>query len=305
MIKDPCGRPVDNLRLSVTQRCDLKCFYCHKEGEDRGTGLEMAPGEIERVVRIAVSLGIGKVKITGGEPLLRPDIVEIISRLSLIPHIREVAITTNGLLLKKLAGALKQAGLARVNVSLGTLDPGCYQSITGVNGISQVLEGIKAAHTAGLVPIKVNMVVLKGLNDDQVQSLIEFTRDNDLILQLIEFESRNPADEDYVKYHTDLAEIERDLKLQASRITIRRMQKRRKYFLAGGGEVEVVKPMHNTAFCKNCTRLRVTSDGKFKPCLFVAENAIDFLTPMRQGAGDEEVKDLLLAAVERRRPYFT
>lgn len=305
MIKDPFGRPVDNLRLSVTQRCNLKCFFCHREGEDYAADREMTPMEIERVVRVAVALDIGKVKLTGGEPLLRSDIVDIVGRLSRIPRLREVAMTTNGILLGSLAGPLKAAGLARVNVSLGSLKPESYQAITGVGCLSEVLAGIKEAVRMGLSPVKVNMVLLKGLNDSQVSSMVDFTRENGLVLQLIEFESPTPEGEYYRTYHMRLDEVEEELKGRTTRTVVRRMQKRRKYFLEGGGEVEVVRPMHNTSFCGSCSRLRVTSDGKFKPCLFRTDNLVDFLTPMRNGASDEKIKSLLLEAVSRRRPYFT
>jgi len=305
MIKDPCGRPVDNLRLSVTQRCNLKCFYCHREGVDYLSVREMTPTEIERVVSIAVSLGVRKVKLTGGEPLLRTDIVEVVRRLNHVPSLREVAMTTNGILLRDLAGPLKAAGLARVNVSLGSLRAESYQALTGLDCVVQVLAGIKEAASVGLLPLKVNMVLLKGLNDDQVSSMVDFTRENGLILQLIEFESPVPEIENYGKYHRSLDWVEKELKEKAIRTVVRRIQKRRKYFLEGGGEVEVVRPMHNTSFCKSCSRLRVTSDGKFKPCLFRTDNLVDFLTPMRNGASNEEVKSLLLTAVSRRRPYFT
>ncbi|MFH0748584.1 MAG: GTP 3',8-cyclase MoaA [Candidatus Bathyarchaeota archaeon] len=304
MIIDPCGRPLDNLRLSVTQRCNLRCFFCHREGESSHTNNEMTSREIERIVRVAVSLGIKKVKITGGEPLLRDDIVEIIYRLSSIPHLQEVAMTTNGILLHDLAGPLRTAGLTRVNVSLATLKPSCYQKITGVNAIHQVLKGIQEATRVGLSPIKVNMVLLKGVNDDQVSSMVNFIQENGLILQLIEFESPLPESEVYQMFHFELDSVEKELKEKAVKSVIRRMQKRRKYFLEGGGEVEVVRPMHNTTFCKSCSRLRVTSDGKFKPCLFRDDNLVDFLTPLQNGASDEEVTALLLEAVKRRKPYF-
>jgi len=304
MIKDPYGRPLDNLRVSVTQRCNLRCFYCHREGETQPTYTEMTPEEIERVTRIAASLEIGKVKLTGGEPLLREDIVEIVDRLSHTPRVREVAMTTNGIPLRSLAKPLKDAGLVRVNVSLGTLDSDVYRAIAGVDAVSQILEGIREAGRVGLSPIKVNMVVLKGLNENHLQGMIDFTRENGLILQIIEFESPDPEDKYYRKYHLDLAEIEKKLKEKAERVVVREMQERKKYFLRGGGEVEVVRPMHNTTFCGNCNRLRVTSDGKFKPCLFRQDNLVDFLTPMRNGATDGEIKALLLEAVKRRRPYF-
>ena len=138
MIKDPNGRPVDNLRLSVTQKCNLRCFYCHREGEDYLANTEMTPEELERVVRVAVSLDVKRIKLTGGEPLLRTDILEIVHRLSHIQNIQEVAITTNGILLRDLAGPLKAAGLTRVNVSLGTIKPATYREITGVDAVYAV-----------------------------------------------------------------------------------------------------------------------------------------------------------------------
>jgi cyclic pyranopterin phosphate synthase len=305
MIKDLCGRPVDNLRVSVTQRCDLQCFYCHKEGEDYATIREMTPEEIERVVGIAIHQGIGKVKLTGGEPLLRSDIVEIVGRLASIPRLQEVAMTTNGIQLRDLAGPLKEVGLARVNVSLGTLDPATYKEITGVDVVNRVTEGILEALRVGLSPIKVNMVLLRGLNDEAIGTMIDFTRENGLILQVIEFESPLPATETYEQFHADLDPVEETLQKMAVQTVLRRMHKRRKYLLEGGGEVEIVRPMHNTTFCRSCRRLRITSDGKFKPCLFRNDNLVDFLTPMRGGASDAEIEALLIEAVERRSPYFT
>ena len=230
--------------------------------------------------------------------------MEIVRRISGIPLVREVAMTTNGVQLKQLAKALKENGLKRVNVSLSTLKPEIYKTITGTNVLDSVIDGIKEASRVGLSPIKVNMVVLKGLNEDQVWRMVDFARENSLILQLIEFESPDDEDEDYKKYHSDLVGIEAEFRKMAERVAVRRMQNRRKYFLRNG-EVEVVRPMHNTKFCRNCNRLRITSDGKFKPCLFRSDNLIDFLTPMRSGASDEDLKQLFMKAVENRRPYFT
>ena len=304
MINDPYGRPISNLRMSITQRCDLNCFYCHKEGEDYKAATEMIPEEIEKAVRIVTSFGVRDVKLTGGEPLLRNEVLEIVRRISGIPIVREVAMTTNGVHLKQLAKALKENGLKRVNVSLSTLKPETYKTITGTNVLNKVIDGVKEASRVGLFPIKLNMVVLNGVNEDQVWNMVDFAKENSLILQLIEFESPNDEDEDYKKYHSNLVGIEAELKKIAEKVTTRRMQNRRKYFL-GSGEVEVVRPMHNTKFCRNCNRLRITSDGKFKPCLFRSDNLIDFLTPMRSGASDEDLKQLFMKAVENRRPYFT
>jgi len=212
--------------------------------------------------------------------------------------------TTNGTLLSKLAKSLKDSGLSRINVSLDTLESETYKLITGTNGIKIIVQGIKKAIKSGLSPVKVNMVLLRGINDSQIWNMIEFAKENDLILQLIELESAL-EDEFYKKYHTDLLRIENDLEREAEKIIVRRMHHRKKYFLHGGGEVEVVKPMHNTEFCRKCNRIRITSDGRFKPCLFRSDNLIDFLSLMRNQASDETLKELFVNAVKRRKPYFT
>jgi cyclic pyranopterin phosphate synthase len=264
----------------------------------------MTVDEIERIVRIASDLGIRRVKLTGGEPLMRTKIVEIVSKLSHLPALREVAMTTNGIFLKHLAQPLKASGLKRVNVSLGTMNSHTYKVITGVDALPQVIAGIQEAAKAGLSPIKVNMVILKGVNDKQIPAMIDFTRQNGLILQLIEFETPNTEDNYYVQYHSNMTDIEQQLQLSAERIDTRVMHKRKRYLLKDGGEVEVVRPMHNTTFCNSCSRLRITSDGKFKPCLFKTDNLVDFLTSLRHGASDDEIEKLLLEAVKRRQPFF-
>lgn len=306
MITDPFGRPINNLRVSITQQCPLKCFFCHKEGQNYVSSNEMKAEDIERIVEIVSDYCCDlKVKITGGEPLLRDDILEIIQRINTIPKVKEAALTTNGILLNRLAKPLKEKGLKRVNVTLNSLNPSTYRYITGTDLIRDVVKGIKASVKAGLSPVKVNMVVLKDINAAEVWDMVRFSIKNNLILQLIEFETYNEKDEYYKKYHLDLSEIENELKERSQEIIIRKMQKRNKYLLRGGGEVEVVKPMHNSEFCANCYKLRITSDGKFKPCLFCSHNQVDFLTPMRDGASDIALKELLREAIQRRRPYFT
>lgn len=304
MIRDPYGRLITNVRISVTQRCNLRCFYCHREGEDYNGRTEMTPEEIQRAVEIAAFFGVSKVKLTGGEPLMRGDILEIVRRIKSTPGISEVSMTTNGTLLSGLAKPLKEAGLTRVNVSLDTLKPETYRSITGTDSLEAVVAGIKESVRAKLFPVKVNMVVLKGINDGQIHDMIEFAREHSLILQLIELESAS-EDELYQKYHSDLALIEEEQEGKAEKIKTRRMHHRRKYFLPGGVEVEVVRPMHNTEFCRYCNRMRVTSDGKFKPCLLRSDNLVDFLGPMRNQASDEALRKLFVKAVKRRKPYFT
>jgi len=274
------------------------------EGEVSKSGVEMTPEEIQRIVEIASGFSVGKVKLTGGEPLVRRDIIEIVQRINEVPGIEEVSMTTNGVFLDRYAEKLKQAGLARVNVSLDTLRLQRFKQITGKASLKTVISGIKSAVKAGLHPVKVNMVLLKGINDDEITDMIRFTEENGLILQIIEFEAPR-KNELYTKYHVELEPIEDYLKTLAEKVSVRRMHHRRKYYLPRGGEVEIVKPMHNTEFCKHCNRIRVTSDGKLKPCLFRNDNLVDILGPIRNGASEEELKNLFLEAVKRRKPYFT
>jgi cyclic pyranopterin phosphate synthase len=234
---------------------------------------------------------------------MRSDIVEIVRRISRVPGIKDVSMTTNGYFLIGYAKRLKEAGLTRVNVSLDTLNPERFRVITGVSSHKNIIDGITEAVKAGLSPIKVNMVLLKGLNDDEVDDMIKFAKENGLILQIIELEQAR-EDSFYEKYHASLDDIERKLREKNSRIIVRRMHHRRKYILDNGVEVEVVKPMHNTEFCLHCNRIRLTSDGKLKPCLFRNDNLVDLLSPIRNGADDEYLKNLFIEAVGMREPYF-
>jgi len=304
VLTDPCGRPVETIRISVTQRCNLGCFYCHREGETSQKASEMTPEEIQKIVDLAASFCVTKVKLTGGEPLIRRDILDIVRKVRDTPRIKEVSMTTNGVLLGTYAKPLREAGLARVNVSLDTLKPERFVRITGLDSLEDVVLGIKEATKQGLHPVKVNMVLLKDLNEDETADMIEFTKENGLILQIIELES--PLEDKLSKeYHVDLGEVERILKNTADKVTVRRMHHRRKYHLRDGGEVEIVKPMHNTEFCQYCNRIRVTSDGKLKPCLFRNDNLVDLVALMRRGASKETLRELFIEAVRRREPYFT
>ena len=264
----------------------------------------MTPEEIEKILRLVTSFGVGKVKLTGGEPLIRSDILKIVKRIRSLNEISEVSMTTNGTLLNELAKPLKKAGLVRVNVSLDTLNQKTFKMITGVDALNKVISGIKEAVEVNLNPVKVNMVLLKGINHNEVWSMIEFAERNNIILQLIELESAR-EDDFYRKYHSDMTKIENELTKKAEKVTVRNMHHRRKYLLPGKVEVEIVKPMHNTEFCQYCNRIRITSDGKFKPCLFRVNNLVDFLSPMRNGASTEDLKKIFIEAVKRRQPYFT
>jgi cyclic pyranopterin phosphate synthase len=290
-LKDTFNRPVSNLRLSLTPRCNLSCIYCHREGENAPEG-PLTTAEIAEVLRVAAGFGIRSVKFTGGEPLLRQDLIEIIKS---VPAGMESSLTTNGTLLAGLAADLKQAGLRRVNVSIDSLDPATYKKIAGTDRLSDVLEGIDAAIATGLTPVKLNMVVLKGINDHEIDDFLAYVRGNrDLVLQLIELMHFNDCD-----YHGDLNGLEHNLASRSKQIITRRMHHRKKYCL-DGAEVEVVRPLHNTEFCAYCNRLRVTSDGKLKPCLLRTDNHVDI-----RGKSGKELEDLFIEAVRRREPFYT
>jgi cyclic pyranopterin phosphate synthase len=305
VLVDACGRPTLNLRVSLTQRCNLRCPYCHREGQTPSSGSrEMTADEVVRIVRVAVGLGINHVKLTGGEPLLRSDVIEIVEDLAKIEGLRDLSMTTNGTRLSVLAERLHKAGLQRVNVNLPSLDPKTYSELNG-GDLTDVLKGVGAAVKAGLYPVKLNMLVLRGVNEHEVAGMMDFTRKSCVILQLLELEPVNVRDPYYRRYHYPLDDIEEELKKQALDVEVRGdMQSRRVYSLSNCLNVEVVHPIENSEFCARCTRLRVTSEGFLKPCLMVTDNLVDILTPIRNGASDDELKELFKAAVKRRQPYY-
>ncbi len=267
----------------------------------------MTPEEIERILKIAREIGIRKVKFTGGEPLVREDIVEIIKRAAPLMD-RDVSLTTNGTLLKKYAKELKDAGLMRVNISLDTLDGEKYKRITGLPYIQDVLDGIYEA-IKYFYPVKLNFVLLRGINDDEIEDMIRFTANTGTILQIIELEApvEKEQTEFFRKYHLNPMFIVEHLENIAERIEFNELHHRRRYIFNFDGkkaEVEIVRPMHNSEFCMNCTRIRLTSDGKLKPCLLRDDNLVDILTPMRNGADDDTLLSLFKEAIMLREPYW-
>jgi len=302
MIYDNYGRPVLNLRISVTQKCNMHCPYCHREGETNPSTV-MSAEEIVHIVKIALSLGISRVKLTGGEPLLRKGILDIVGGIAELRGLRDLSMTTNGTFMEAMAKDLKIKGLNRVNVSLPTLNPETYRNLRGGN-LRDAIEGVRAAVEAKLYPVKLNMLILKNVNEREVERMIQFAERTMTILQLIELEPLNLTESYYERYHLDLNEIEQRLKEQALEVRTREyMQNRRIYFLPKV-KVEVIHPIENTEFCARCTRIRVTSDGKLKPCLMRNDNLVDILTSLRDGANDEELTKIFLEAVKRREPYY-
>jgi len=291
-----------NLRISVTQRCNLQCPYCHREGEAHSP-TEMEPGEIVRLTGIATALGISGVKLTGGEPLLRKDILQVVEGIAGLPGIRDLSMSTNGTLLLSQAEALHKAGLDRVNVSLPTLRPGAFRKLTE-GSLEDVVGGIRAAVEAGLYPVKVNMVVLRGFNEAEVPRMIRFAEESSAILQIIELEPVNLDPSYYSCHHYPLDRLEASFKDRALEVRTRRDMQNRRVYTLPEGKVEVIQPIENTDFCSRCTRLRVTSDGRLKPCLMRNDNLVDILTPLRKGADDEALTRLFIEAIKRREPYY-
>lgn len=256
MALDKFGRNVDYLRISVTNRCNMKCGYCHEEGN--ASNKEVSKEEIIKAVKVASKYGIRKVKITGGEPLLRSDIADIVKGVAQIDGIEEVSMTTNGSLLGNYARALKEAGLARVNI-------GCDSTSDYMEkNIFVAKDAIAAAKNAGLGPIKINMVVIKGVNDWQIDGMIEFAKENGVTLQLIELIETEGNSEYYRKYHVPLDEWESRLSTKGSQGK-RDMQSRIQYSF-DGSVVEIVRA-DKEGFCRACNKIRLSSDGKLKPCL--------------------------------------
>ena len=303
-VRDDYERPIISLRISITNRCNVNCIYCHHDGM-LDSSSEMTPDEIYEICRIAKKLGVEKIRLSGGEPLVRPDIVEIVEKINSLDF-KDISITTNGIFLEKFAQDLVDAGLDRVNVSLDTLDEETYQMIVGKNVLQRVKDGIVKSCEVGMYPVKINMVVMNDINNDEIMDMFEFSKKHGVILQLIEIiESESCDDNDFnSKYHYPLAEFEKHLAEIADEIKVREfMQDRKKYFI-DGGEIEVVHPVDNTNFCKNCTRLRITPEGKIKPCLLRNDNLVDLIEFIREGVSDDELVEIFLKGIHNREPFY-
>lgn len=274
------------------------------EGEalQSGATKEMTAAEIIRIVRIAVGLGISRVKLTGGEPLVREDILQIIRGIADLSGLTDLSMTTNGTRLSQLAEELRVNGLKRVNVTLPTLDGAVYNKLTG-GSIEPVLEGVKVAVKAGFCPVKLNMLILRGENDDAIPEMIRFAADTGAVLQLIELEPLNVTGPYYSRHHKPLDDYEEMLDNKATRIETRRFMQNRHVYCLPDVRVETIQPTENAEFCEHCTRLRVTSGGKLKPCLMTNNGLVDLLTQMRNGASDEELAELFKLANLKRQPY--
>ncbi len=328
---DKFGRTISDLRISITDRCNYKCVYC-RTGNEGAQYAELPFADYLRMARVAVSQGISKIRLTGGEPLLRNGIVDFVRDLAQLRTPRgaplDIAVTTNGHLLADLAAPLKAAGLSRVTVSMDAVDAALFARITRVpNGYDKVLAGIRAARAAGLDPVKVNCVLLRGFNEDQIIPFGKFAREEGVVVRFIEFmpleEDRRWSPEIVVRLEEILAEMARFMPLEAIPLAERvqgaaasgmpdaaqhaNSETARRYRFADGiGEIGIIAPVSHP-FCGHCSRIRITSDGKLRTCLFSLRDH-DLNGILRHGRAaslsDEQVDAnlaaFLHAAIERK-----
>ena len=307
---DRFGRPVTGVRISLNPStfCNFNCIFCRSEGIFEEPKDTMRADEIQRITKVLLRFGVGVVKLTGGEPMLRRDIVDVVQKLGELP-LRELSMTTNGTRLVELADELKEKGLDRVNISLHSLREERFKFITGVARLDYTLRAIRRAVEVGLTPVKINVVVMKGVNEDEVDDIIDFASSlgggEKAKVQFIELVAEGSADPSFYRdFHMDLSAIEERFKRIAVEEKVRQLHLRHQYLLPNGVWVEVVKPMHNSAFCMADNRIRITYNGQFKPCLLREDNHIDFLSVMRSGADDETLAELFKKAVWLREPFF-
>lgn len=311
-LRDSHGRAILDLRLSVTDRCNYRCVYC-RTGNEGAVYSELPIAEYARLLRLFVSLGVEKIRFTGGEPLLRRGLRELIRETAqLRPAFApaagdsarlDLALTTNGHLLAPMAQELKEAGLNRVTVSMDAVDPEIFARITRVPGsFERVLAGVRAAQSAGLGPVKVNCVLLRGFNDGEIERFAEFSRAEGVIVRFIEWmpleEDRSWSPEKVVPLAEIVNRLARVRPLVALPANHRSETARRYTFDDGRGEIGIIAPV-SQPFCGHCSRVRVTSDGKVRTCLF-SQTDHDLLGPMRRGATDGELRGLIQRIVQRK-----
>ena len=296
---DPFGRRVEYVRLSVTDKCNMRCFYCIPQGF---TGFEepenwLGFDEIERLITAFASLGVRRVRLTGGEPLVRRNLPELAARLSAIDGIEDLSLSTNAALLRQHAGALRDAGVSRINVSLDSLDPERFRQITR-GDLERVLAGLMEARRVGLSPVKINMVAMKGLNDGEFESMVDFCLENGFTLRLIETMPVGDTGRDAVDRYIDLQEVRARLASRYELIPdVMPGGGPARYVRVGGTEMRIgfITPI-SQHFCETCNRVRLAVDGTLYLCLG-QEDKVEFRPMLRDGASHEELRDAIVRAL--------
>ena len=305
VLTDKFGRAITDLRISITDRCNYRCVYCRTGNEGAIYG-DLPFADYLRMTRVMVGLGIKKVRITGGEPLLRKGVVDFVRDLSKLQTIDreplDIAMTTNGHMLAEMAQPLKAAGLTRVTVSMDAVDPDRFARITRVhNGFDQVLAGIRTARRTGLWPVKVNCVLMRGFNEDQIIPFGVFAREEGVVVRFIEF---MPLEEDRVWSPQTVVTLDEILHRMAEyrplvEIPHARSETARRYrFDDGIGEIGIIAPVSHP-FCGHCSRIRITSDGKIRTCLFSVWDR-DLYGLIRSGASDEDMAQFIREVVQKK-----
>jgi cyclic pyranopterin phosphate synthase len=303
-LMDSHGRVIHDLRVSITDRCNYKCVYC-RTGEMGAQYPELAIQEYLRLIRQFVALGITKVRLTGGEPLLRRGLIDLVKELKALRTLSgeplDLALTTNGHLLEDLAAPLKSAGLDRVTVSMDAVDEATFERVTRIPGsFKTVLKGVRAARAAGLTPLKINCVLLRGFNDNQIEGFARFAREENVVVRFIEFmpleEGRLWTPEIVVTLKEIVERISRVLPLVELPLREPSETARRYTFADGVGEIGIIAPV-SQAFCGACSRVRLTSDGKIRTCLF-SQVEHDLYGRLRAGADDQELQSYILRTIE-------
>jgi len=300
--EDPFHRRIDYLRLSITDRCNLRCTYCMPEdGIPRLSHEDVLNyEEILHLVRVVTRMGISKIRITGGEPLVRKDVLFLCANIAATPGLKSLSLTTNGLLLGQYARSLFVAGIKRVNISLDTLKPEKYAAITRRDAFEQVWAGIRAAQETGFAPIKLNAVVMQGVNDDEIEDLVSLTYHYPFEVRFIEFMPFQGEDGESRLVSADiiLERLRRVAPLLPAVSENSNGPARHYRFPNALGKIGIISPI-SEHFCHTCNRLRLTADGKLRTCLFSVEEH-DLKAPLRQGASDEDLTALIRAAISRK-----
>lgn len=305
-LRDTHDRAITDLRVSITDRCNYKCVYC-RTGESGAQYAELSIADYLRMIRAFVALGIEKVRLTGGEPLLRKDIVKLIRELremrTLDGELLDIALTTNGHLLADLAQPLRDAGLNRVTVSMDAVDAATFARITRVpDSFDAVLAGVRAAKRAGLEPVKVNCVLLRGFNDDQIVEFAKFSREEGVIVRFIEFmpleEGRIWSPDTVVPLREIVARLNEFMPLRPLEANVASETARRYTFADGVGEIGIIAPV-SQPFCGHCSRVRLTSDGKIRTCLF-SQSDHDLYGVLARGGDDADAREFIVRTVEQK-----
>lgn len=300
MLYDKWGRPLQALRINVTQDCNYNCIYCHREGWS-GSEEVLKPEELAVIASAARELGILEFKITGGEPTLRNDLVEVVKALASVKP-RDLSMTTNGVFLHLRAASLAEAGLMRVNVSLPSLRRDVYKYITGADGLEAVLKGVRVAIDCGLHPVTLNVVVMKGINEWEFKDFIDFASKEGLRLRFIELEPISIPEHIFIRLYKGLDYIADYLEAVASKKYFRSLHHRPVYVMETGIEVELVRWYRNCEFCLHCNRVRLTADGILRPCIFAREG-VDLKPLLRPKMEISMIKEAIMQVNEARAPY--